>query len=58
MVVPPIGLQIPLAPWLLSLAPPYLFDVYEYTVTIFRHSRRGQQIPLHMVVSHHVLAEN
>ena len=36
----------------------YLFYVYEYTVAIFRHTRRGHQIPLRMVVSHHVSAEN
>ena len=39
----------------------YLF-VYlmydEYTVTVFRHSRRGHRIPLQMVVSHHVVAGN
>jgi hypothetical protein len=28
--------------------------VCEYTV--FRHTRRGHQIPLQMVVSHHVVA--
>ena len=37
----------------------YLFIyVYEYTVAVFRHTRRGHQIPLHMVVSHHVVAGN
>jgi hypothetical protein len=36
----------------------YLFYVYEYTVTVFRHTRRGHQIPLEMVVSHHVVAAN
>jgi hypothetical protein len=35
-----------------------LFYVYEYTVAVFRHTRRGHQIPLQMVVSHHVVAEN
>jgi hypothetical protein len=30
----------------------------EYTVAVFRHTRRGHQIPLQMVVSHHVVAEN
>jgi hypothetical protein len=34
----------------------YLFYVYQYTVTVFRHTRRGHQIPLQMVVSHHVVA--
>jgi hypothetical protein len=33
----------------------FLFNAYEYTVDIFR---RGQQIPLQMVVSHHVVAGN
>jgi hypothetical protein len=36
----------------------YLFYVYEYVVTIFRHPRRGHWIPLQMVVSHHVVARN
>jgi hypothetical protein len=34
----------------------YLFYVYEYTVAVFRHTRRGHQIPLKVVVSHHVVA--
>jgi hypothetical protein len=37
----------------------YLFDIYdEYTLAVFRHTRRGHQIPLQMVVSHHVVAGN
>jgi hypothetical protein len=28
----------------------------KYTVAVFRHSRRGRQISLQMVVSHHVVA--
>jgi hypothetical protein len=32
------------------------FSVYEYTVPVFGHTRRGHQIPLQMVVSHHVVA--
>jgi hypothetical protein len=36
----------------------YLFYLYEYTVVVFRHTRRGPQIPLQMVVSHHVVARN
>jgi hypothetical protein len=36
----------------------YLFNVYEYTVAIFRHTRRGHRIPLQMVMSHHVVAGN
>jgi hypothetical protein len=35
-----------------------LFILYEYTVTVFRHTRRGHWIPLQMVVSHHVAAGN
>jgi hypothetical protein len=33
-----------------------LFYVYEYIVAVFRYIRRGYQIPLQMVVSHHVVA--
>jgi hypothetical protein len=39
----------------------YLFlkiYLYDYTVAIFRLSRRGDQIPLQMPVSHHVVAGN
>jgi hypothetical protein len=36
----------------------YLFYVYECTIALFRHTRRGHQIPLQMVVSHHVVAGN
>jgi len=32
------------------------FIIYKYTVAIFRHTRRGHQISLQMVVSHHVVA--
>jgi hypothetical protein len=35
-----------------------LFYVCEYTVTLFRHTRRGHWIPLQMVMSHHVVAGN
>jgi hypothetical protein len=31
--------------------------IYKYTVAVFRHTRRGHQIPLQMVVSHHVVAK-
>ena len=34
----------------------YLFIICKYTVAAFRHSRRGRQISLRMVVSHHVVA--
>jgi hypothetical protein len=33
-----------------------LFIICKYTVDVFRHSRRGSQILLRMVVSHHVVA--
>ena len=33
-----------------------LFIICKYTVAAFRHSRRGHQILLRMVVSHHVVA--
>jgi hypothetical protein len=36
----------------------YLFYVYEYTVALFRHTRRGQQIPLQMVMGYHVVSGN
>jgi hypothetical protein len=36
----------------------YLFYIYEYTDTDFRLPRRGHQISLQMVVSHHVIAGN
>ena len=34
----------------------YLFIICKYTAAVFRHTRRGHQIPLQMVVSHHVVA--
>jgi hypothetical protein len=34
----------------------YLFIICKYTVAVFRHPRRGHQISLQMVVSHHVVA--
>jgi hypothetical protein len=34
----------------------YLFIICKYTVAVFRHARRGRQISLQMVVSHHVVA--
>jgi hypothetical protein len=36
----------------------YLFYVYEYIVAVFRHTRRGHQIPLQALVRHHVVAGN
>jgi hypothetical protein len=32
------------------------FYVCEYTVAVFRHTRRGHQVSLQRVVSHHVVA--
>jgi hypothetical protein len=34
----------------------YFINICKYTVAVFRHSRRGSQILLQMVVSHHVVA--
>jgi hypothetical protein len=34
----------------------YLFIICKYTLAVFRHTRRGRQISLRMVVSHHVVA--
>jgi hypothetical protein len=34
----------------------YLFIICKYIIAVFRHSRRGCQISLQMVVSHHVVA--
>jgi hypothetical protein len=32
------------------------FIICKYTVAVFRHTRRGHEISLQMVVSHHVVA--
>jgi hypothetical protein len=34
----------------------YLFILCKYTVDVFRHTRRGRQISLRMVVSDHVVS--
>jgi hypothetical protein len=34
----------------------FIFIICKYTVAVFRHTRRGSQISLQMVVSHHVVA--
>jgi hypothetical protein len=40
------------------LRPKDLFIIMtKYTVAVFRHTRRGRQISLWMVVSHHVVAK-
>jgi len=36
----------------------YIFYTCEYTVAVFRHTRKRHQIPLQIVVSHHVVAGN
>jgi hypothetical protein len=36
----------------------YLLHLYEYTVSVLRRTRGVDQIPLQMVVSHHVVTEN
>jgi hypothetical protein len=36
----------------------FKFYLYEYSVAVFRHTRRGHQISLQMVMSHHVVAGN
>ena len=36
----------------------YIFYIYDYTVSVFRHTRREDWIPLQMVVSHHLVAGN
>ena len=36
----------------------FIISICKYTVAVFRHTRRGRQIPLRMVVSHHVVAAN
>jgi hypothetical protein len=33
-----------------------LFIYYKYTITVFRHIRRGHQISLQMVMSYHMVA--
>jgi hypothetical protein len=34
----------------------FLFIICKYTVVVFRYTRRGHQISLQVVVSHHVVA--
>jgi hypothetical protein len=41
-----------------SLRPRDLLIIHMYTVADFRHTRRGRQISLQVVVSHHVVARN
>jgi hypothetical protein len=36
----------------------YFFYLYDYMVAVFRLTKRGHWIPIQMVVSHHVVAEN
>jgi hypothetical protein len=44
--------------FLFSFLKIYLFYKCEYTEVVFRHTRRGHQIPLKMVVSHYVFVGN
>jgi hypothetical protein len=63
-VIPCLGQQSPvlgkeyLWPRTEFLKKIYLVILYEYTVFVFRHTRRGHWIPLQLVVSHHVVAGN
>jgi len=36
----------------------YLFIICKYTAALFRHTRRGHQISLQMVASHHVVVSH
>jgi hypothetical protein len=36
----------------------FIYFMYEYSVAVFRHPRRGHLIPLQMAVSHHVVSGN
>jgi hypothetical protein len=36
----------------------YFIIIQKYTVAVFRHARRGLQVSLRVVVSHHVVAGN
>jgi hypothetical protein len=56
--VPSILLSSPSLPSYLVSFFFFSLYLYEYTVADFRHTRRGHQIPLQMVVSHHVVAGN
>jgi len=61
LLLPLLALQVCVyatTPDLLLFFKIYLFYLYEYTVAVFKHTRRGHQIPLQMVVSHHVFAGN
>jgi hypothetical protein len=49
-------LNIPINKSLFKKKKIYLFIICKYTVAVLRHSRRGSQISLWMVVSHHVVA--
>jgi hypothetical protein len=53
-----LTVEWPIQCFFLSFLKIYLFTylLYKYTVAVFRHTRRGHQISLQMVVSHHVVA--
>lgn len=48
----PLGFLFAVGLWKVFFLSP--FYVCEYTVTVFRYTRRGHEFPLEMVVSHHV----
>jgi hypothetical protein len=41
--------------WAYTLLKKDLFIIYKYTVADFRHPRKGHQVSLQVVVSHHVV---
>jgi hypothetical protein len=41
-----------------AILQPYFFSLCESTVTVFRHTKKGYQILLQMVLSHHLVAWN
>jgi len=36
----------------------FILRIYEYIAAVFRHTRRGHQLPLQTVMSHHWAAGN
>jgi hypothetical protein len=53
-----LGIEF-LGPLLRSLRLKDLFIIiHKYTIAVLRHTRRGHQVPLQQVVSHHVVAGN
>jgi hypothetical protein len=50
-----LGIELFLEP-LIAPAQNLFIIIHNYTVAVFRHARRGHQISLKVVVSHHVAA--